>query len=32
MGSAGTHTCMNCGYTAEWVTADFESAASAAMW
>ena len=24
MGSAGTYTCQNCGYTAEWVTADFD--------
>jgi rubrerythrin len=24
MGSAGTYTCMNCGHTAEWVTADFD--------
>ena len=24
MGSAGTYTCMSCGYTAEWVTADFD--------
>jgi hypothetical protein len=24
MGSAATYTCQNCGYTAEWVTADFD--------
>jgi len=24
MGSAGTYTCKHCGYSAEWVTADFD--------